>query len=172
MAVAKVTIACSCGKSRMKLRRPSLTRLYQFNFSVSLQCFYFTFFMSDVTHAGRSIISYNSRKCPCLQKFNKWLNVYELDSTTDFISSILCFQWVVRYAQIHTVQTYYLLYKQYIFGAGGQTGREETSVSLRQAEENWMRALHLPSLTSLFISGLLRWRPERSGCLGRWKAVS
>lgn len=127
----------------------------------------FIFFMTEMTHALQRIISSISRKCPGSQKFSEWMNSYELDSTTDFISLILPFQWVIRYAQIQSkvIMSYT---KNYTFGSGGQSEWEETQGTSRQVLNE---VLHLPSLSSLSISGVIGWSPGKIW-LERCKAVS
>ena len=120
---------------------------------------YIYFFMTEITHASQSIISSISRKCPSSQKISEWMNLYELNSTIYFISSSLLFQWVMRYAQIQFKLIVSYILKKYTFGAGGQSEREGPRGTSRWTLNE---VLSVPSLISLFSSGLLGLRPGKS----------
>ena len=120
---------------------------------------YIYFFMTEITHASQSIISSISRQRPSSQKISEWMNLYELNSTTYFISSSLPFQWVMRYAQIQFTLIVSYILKEYTFGAGGQSEREGPR---RTSRWTLNEVLSVPSLISLFISGLLGLRPGKS----------
>lgn len=68
--------------------------------------YFLLFSTAEMAHARASFL--NSREFLGSQKFNEWLNLYELD----FIGSFLPFQWAMSSAQVYTAQTYYQLHKK------------------------------------------------------------